>query len=345
MIVIGAGQAGLAMGYYLRQTKLSYVILGKEERVGDVWRNRYDSLILFTPRWFSALPGMTMKGDPDGFAGKLEVADYLAEYAVQYHLPVRLETEVKSLYKQGGEFIVITSRGEYSAKHVVVASGPFQKPWIPHFASELSESVFQVHSSRYRNHSQLEEGPVVIVGGGNSGAQIAEELAGDREVYLSTNRQMRYMPLKVWGKSIFWWLDKLGIYRVGIHTKLGKRIRKRGDPIVGNGLASLVRSGQVKLKPSTVNAESDRLLFDNGTRIEVQNVIWATGFSPDYYWIHIPDVLDSQGKPVHLRGVGPVEGLYFLGMPWQHSRSSALIAGVAYDAEYINRMIVSRQGG
>lgn len=335
VLVIGAGQAGLAMGYYLKQHDILFAIVGKENRIGDVWRNRYDSLVLFTPRSFSSLPGMVLKGDPNGYPTKDEIADYLEDYAQKFELPIHLNTEVISLQKENEIFKVTTNHRRYMANKVVIATGPFQKPYLPPFAESLYDQVYQVHTSGYLNPSQLQDGSVLVVGAGNSGAQIAVELSEDREVYLSVGHKMRFLPLEIMGKSIFWWFQKIGLLDVHINSPLGRLISKQSDPIFGKELKHLLQEGKIKMKPKTESVSGDVISFADNSQIQVQNVIWATGFYFDYSWIQIPNVLDHRGKPVHQRGVTPVKGLYFLGLPWQFRRGSALIGGVGADAEYL----------
>ncbi|RRJ63356.1 oxidoreductase [Paenibacillus oralis] len=338
VLIIGASQAGLAAGYYLKQKNVNFRIIGMEKRLGGVWRQRYDSLVLFTPRAYSSLPGLPLTGDPNGYAAKDEIADYLERYAAHFDLPVQLETEVLSLTKEQGKFKVHTRTGEYLANNVIVAAGPFHKPFVPGFREALANDVYQVHTSQYLNPSSLKDGAVLVVGAGNSGAQIAAELAQDREVYLSAGHKMRFLPLQLFGKSIFWWADKLGVMNASVDGKLGRFLSRQGDPIFGYELRALVKQGKIKLKPKTESARGHEFTFQDQSKLTVQNVIWATGFRPDYGWIRIADVLDDKGKPVHHRGVSPVQGLYFLGLPWQYTRGSALIGGVGRDAEYISEL-------
>lgn len=339
VIVIGSGQAGLAAGYYLKRNHANFLILGKEKRVGDSWRNRYDSLILFTPRAYSSLPGFSLNGEQDGYATKNEIADYLERYVKHFELPVQLNVEVQSFTKDHGNFRIQTNSGEYIARKVIVATGPFQKPWIPKFASFLSEDVHQVHTSEYLNPLSLKEGPVLVIGAGNSGAQIAVELAKEREVYLSFGHKLKFFPLQAFGKSIFWWFDKLGVLKASISSSFGRFISKQSDPIFGFELKKLISEGKINIKPRTESIDSHFVHFEDGSHVEVQNVVWATGFHSDYNWIHIPHILNERGKPIHERGVSIIEGLYFLGLPWQYRRGSALIGGVGEDAKFIIEFI------
>lgn len=338
VLIIGASQAGLAAGYYLKKKNADFRIIGQEKRIGDVWRNRYDSLVLFTPRSHSSLPGLPLTGDPNGYAAKDEIVDYLERYAAHFDLPFQLDTEVLSLAKEQGKFKIQTRTGEYLASNVIVATGPFHKPFVPKFREALASDVHQVHTSQYLNPLSLKDGTVLVVGAGNSGAQIAAELAGDREVYLSGGHKMKFLPLRLFGKSIFWWGDKLGVMKASVDGKAGRFLSRQGDPIFGYELKALIRQGKIKLKPKAESAHGHEITFQDRSKLTVQNVIWATGFRPDYGWIQIPHVLDDKGKPLHHRGVSPVRGLYFLGLPWQYRRGSALIGGVGRDAEYISEL-------
>lgn len=340
VIIIGAGQAGLSIGYYLQQSPLSFLILDNQKRIGDVWRKRYDSLVLFTPRSYSSLPGLNLAGDPNGFPTKDEIADYLENYAVTFELPVQLNTKVVNVTKQGLIFLIETQNNILHARKVVIASGPFQIPSIPSFAKGLSKDVVQLHSSQYVNPSQLKEGTVLIVGGGNSGAQIAVELSQFHDTYLSVSQPIRYLPLKLLNRSIFEWFDKMGILRANSTSFIGKRLQKQGDPIFGYELRERLREQQIKLKNRAINGIDDKIHFTDKTSLNVQNIIWATGFNFDYSWIALENLLNTNGELIHQRGISNIAGLYFLGLPWQHRRGSALLLGVGNDAKYLSEHII-----
>lgn len=332
--IIGAGQAGLAMGYFLQQSKCSFVILDGQKRIGQSWRDRYDSLVLFTPKQYSELPGLSFPGDPQSFPTKDEMADYLEYYANRFSLPIRLKTEVISLEKQGNEFIISTTNQTYCAQKVVVATGPFQKPYIPAAADELSPDVFQVHSSRYQNPNQLKQGNVLVVGGGNSGAQIAVELAAHKQTFLSISHPIEFLPLEWMGKSIFWYFDKLGLIQADITSIRGRWLRQQKEKVYGFELKRLLEEGKVILKPRVTAAfQGLQVVFADGTSLEVQNIIWATGFSMDFRWIHIDGLFDQANQPIHQKGVSSIPNLYFLGLPWLSCRGSALIGWVGQDAK------------
>ncbi|USB33657.1 NAD(P)/FAD-dependent oxidoreductase [Paenibacillus sp. YPG26] len=340
VIVIGAGQAGLAAGYFLRQSGLSFILLDQHHQVGSVWRERYDSLILFTPRFYSALPGLSLEGDPNGYAAKDEIADYLHSYAKHFELPIQLNTEVLKVSKTEDRFLLETNQGQFSSRHVIVAAGPFQKPLIPQISGSISSDVIQLHTANYRNSSQLQEGPMLVVGGGNSGAQIAVELADQYPVTLSASHKIRFMPVQLMSKSIFWWFGKLRVYQASVHSRFGQWLRNKPDPVFGYELKNLLAKGSVNLKPRTKAAVNGDIVFEDNTSIPVKNIIWATGYYSDYRWIDIPDAIDEKGKPRHDEGVSPVAGLYYVGMPWQRNRSSALLGGVGRDAEAVVTKII-----
>lgn len=221
VIIIGAGQAGLSISYYLQQGGYNFVILDGEKRIGDSWRNRYDSLVLFTPRSYSSLPGMKLEGDENAFPTKDEVADYLERYANRFSLPVQMETTVHKVQKINNTFEISTDKGVFHSEHVIIAPGAFQKPFIPSISQNLSQEVFQIHSSQYQSPEMIPEGSVLVVGGGNSGTQIATELAESRDVTIAISQPFKFLPLKIMGKSIFYWLEKMGLLYAGTTTKRG----------------------------------------------------------------------------------------------------------------------------
>ncbi|WP_449537624.1 flavin-containing monooxygenase [Ferdinandcohnia sp. Marseille-Q9671] len=337
VVIIGAGQAGLSMGYYLSKTNCSYVLLDKAKEIGESWRTRYDSLTLFTPREYSQLPGLNMNGSKQGYPTKDQVADYLEQYAEYQALPVQLETEIKRVTQTDTGFRIETSKDEVLSRNVVVATGPFQTPFIPSFEQALSSSVFQLHSSQYKNPSQLKNGPVLVVGGGNSGAQIAAELSGEREVFLSVGQKLTLLPQDIGGKSIFWWFDKLGILNASVTSKLGSFLKSRPDPIFGFELKRAIKRGKITIKSRVIDIKNDTFIFQDKSELAVPNVVWSTGFQSAYQWLHIPNLFDQSRQPIHKRGITNINGLYFLGLPWQFVRGSALLQGVAADADYIYR--------
>ncbi|MFC5591619.1 flavin-containing monooxygenase [Sporosarcina soli] len=334
-IVIGTGQAGLAMGYYLKQNNNRFLIIDKGQALGEVWKNRYDSLKLFTPRMYSSLPGLILDGEQQGFPSKDEIANYIKHYAETFALPVELNTEVLSVTKNEEGFCVETTKGIFYTSNVVVATGPFQEKLIPAFSSFLSGNILQLHSSEYKNPDQLQQGNVLVVGGGNSGAQIAVELSEERETYLAISKKPIYFPLTIGGMSVFWWLDKLGILKVTNTSLMGNLLQKKGDPIFGNELKKAIKEWEVTLKGRVVKGVYNHVVFEDSTTLEVKNIIWATGFQQDYEWLQVDGVINQKKKINHNKGISPVKGLYFLGLPWQSRRGSSLLQGVGFDARHI----------
>ncbi|MBS4196233.1 flavin-containing monooxygenase [Lederbergia citri] len=341
VVVIGGGQAGLAMGYYLRKTHLSFMILDSNESVGDAWRKRYDSLVLFTPRLYSSLPGLALDGDPSGFPTKNEIADYLERYAKTFNLPIQVKCKVTKVRKENNEYHIVTNDSKIKSKKVIIATGPFHTPRIPSFAKDLPKNVVQLHSSEYKNPSQLNRGSVLVVGGGNSGAQIAVELSDSHDTYLSIGHKIRFLPLSIGKKSFFWWCEKIGLLKANGDSFIGKKFKDKPDPIFGFELKERIKNNEVQLKTRTKSIKENVIQFEDLSTLKVQNVIWATGFNKDYSWIDIPNLFDGNGNIKHNRGITENTGLYFLGLPWQHRRGSALLLGVGDDAEYLAHHIES----
>ncbi|WP_066055034.1 flavin-containing monooxygenase [Robertmurraya korlensis] len=339
VLVVGAGQAGLAMGYYLKKSKRSFLILDQSSVIGESWRKRYDSLTLFTPRIYSSLPGLILEGNQESYPTKNEISEYLSLYAKTFSLPVQLNTYIMKLEEKDYSYVLTTNKGEFRARNVVVATGPFQKPIIPEFYKNLLKGIMQLHSSKYKNPSQLKEGITLVVGGGNSGAQIAAEIAEDRNVYLSVGHPLRFLPQDIGTKSIFWWFDKLGVLKVNVNSKIGKYLKNMPDPIFGFELKEKIKQGKVTIKPRVMSAQGSQVAFDDGSLLKVNNIIWSTGFKADYSWIDIPSIFDNNGLPIHERGVTSKKGLFFLGMPWQYRKGSAILQGVGMDARYISNKL------
>lgn len=335
VIVVGGGQAGLVAGYYLKRAGIPFLILEAKQRFGESWRRRWDSLELFTVARYSELPGLRFPGDPEHFPGKEEVADYLEDYAREFELPVRLGSPVTSLERSNGGYRIETAPspgkvGPYEANQVIVASGAYQRPHVPAIAERLS--VTDLHSAEYRNPGQIPDGDVLVVGAANSGAGIAEDLAASHRVYLSRGSRLPSLPRRLLGKSLHWWGDHLGLIGASLDSLRGRT--QRGDLLVGQSVGRLARRHGVEVVGRAVEAEGRTVRFEDGRAIEVDAVIWATGFRPDYSWIRVP-VLDDHGAPRHRRGVTEASGLYFLGMKNQYSRGSSLIYWVKDDAQHI----------
>ncbi len=339
VIVVGGGQAGLAIGYFLAEQGRRFTILEAAEAPAAAWRARWDSLRLFTPARYDGLPGRSFPGDPDSYPGRDEVVSYLADYARDFELPVELGSRVCSITRAEHGYHVVLDDRRYESEQVVVATGPFQIPRTPAFASRLDPEIVQLHSSEYRRPEAIPEGPALVVGGGNTGFQIAAELAGSHEVHLAIGSRQTPLPQRIFGRDLFWYLVAVGLIRKSTASRIGRRLAGR-DTLIGSSPRALRRRHGVRLHGRAVEAAGTKVNFSDGTEIDVRSVIWATGFGVDHSWVDVP-VFDEGGRLEHRRGVTGAPGLYFLGLTWQHTRGSALLGWVKDDAEYIAREIAA----
>ena len=340
VLVIGAGQAGLGTGHWLtRRTSLSFVIIDGAEQLGQSWRRRWDSLMLFTPRRFSSLPGTAMPRGAGEYASKDETADYLAAYAAREHLPVRLQTRILALTRQSCGFVAVTSTGLIRARHVVVATGPYTHAFVPDAATGLDPTVCQLHSADYRNPGDVTGQDVLVVGAGNSAAQLAVELAATRRVTVAAPAGMWFLPARILGVSVYWWLWLSGILNSRSASRISRLVRARGDGIIGRQLHTLVAAGTVRmLTERVVSARGRVVVLADGAEVTVDAVLWCTGYRPDYGWLRVRGALDAQGVPVQDAGRSPVGGLHWVGLPWQTRLNSGIINGIGRDA----RLAVTR---
>ena len=341
VLVIGGGQAGLAMGFHLKKTPISFRIVERHPRVGDSWRNRYASLVLFTPRSYSALPGLPVPGDPEGYPTKDEMADYLEAYAERFELPVATGAGIRRLERADGGFRATTEAGEsIDSRAVVLATGAFQRPAIPPISKELAEEVAQLAPEDYKTPEQLAADRVLVVGDGATGRQIALELTENHEVLLAAGRHRRVSPDRILRRSVFWWLDKLGVIRASRESRVG-RFLMEADPFPGKHLElDKLQQGGVEVVGRVNGAEGKKVSFADGKAAEVDAVVWATGYRDDTGWVEIPEVKDAHGNFLHYRGISPLPNLCFVGRSWQWTRGSALFAGVGEDAAYLAEHIV-----
>ena len=348
-VVIGGGQAGLSTGYHLARRGLPFVILEANPRIGDPWRKRWDSLRLFTPARYDGIAGMPFPAPPHSFPTKDEMADYLERYAARFALPIRLGTQVDRLSREGDRYIVQAGARRFEAEHVVVAMATFQRPRVPAFAPELDPAIAQLHSSEYRNLSQLREGPVLVVGAGNSGSEIALESArGGRPTWL-VGRDTGHIPFSIegaLGRLLVPFIFRVVFHRVlTVDTPIGRKARPKavsqGGPLIRVKPKALAAVG-VRRAARVSGVRNGMPLIDGERPLEVANVVWCTGFDPGFSWIDLP-VFGKDGAPLHERGIVPGEpGLYFVGLHFLYALSSTMIHGVERDAERIASAIAQR---
>jgi putative flavoprotein involved in K+ transport len=347
-LVIGGGQAGLAVGYHLRRRDLPFVIVDEHERVGDVWRERWDSLRLFTPGRYNGLPGMAFPAAPGAYPTKDEVAAYFESYARKFGLPVRTGLRVERLKALDGRFEAFCGAEQLSARNVVVATGASHHPRVPTFAAGIDAAIVQLHSSEYRHRSQLRPGSVLVVGAGNSGAEIAMELASHHQIWLS-GRDTGQEPTRAGSipdrffTPVMWAVAT----RLTVKTALGRKLRDyfidppRGIPLGRVRRKDIIAAG-IERVGRTTGVQDGYPVLDDGRVLKVSNVIWCTGYKADFKWLDLPLPTTTRGIPVHDRGVvDSVPGLFFVGLLFQYSLSSALLGGVGRDAEFIVDHIAS----
>jgi putative flavoprotein involved in K+ transport len=340
-IVIGGGQAGLSVGYHLARRNLRFLILDANERTGDSWRKRWDSLRLFTPARFNGLDGMPFPAQPHYFPTKDEMAAYLENYAERFALPIRTGMRVDRLSKKGAQFEIASGDQRFEADNVVVAMASYQVPWKPSFAAQVDSDIIQVHSGEYRNPSQLRVGEVLIVGAGNSGSEIAMQLAPDHTVYMS-GRNTGQVPFRIEGVAARFFLMHLVLrtlfhHLLTIKTPPGRKVRvkaiSRGGPLIRVKQQDLDAAG-VERVPKTIGVKDGLPVLEDGRIMDVANIIWSTGFRPGFSWIDLP--VFEGGEPIHERGiVSSQPGLYFVGLHFLYGMSSSMIHGVGRDAKYI----------
>jgi putative flavoprotein involved in K+ transport len=348
-VVIGGGQAGLSVGYHLARRDRPFVILDASQRVGDAWRKRWDSLRLFTPARYDGLAGIPFPAPACSFPSKDQVADYLEAYAAHFELPVQTGVRVDRLSRHGDRFVVAAGDRRFEADHVVVAMATYQVPSVPAFAPELDPGVVQLHAGEYRNPSQLQEGGVLVVGAGNSGAEIALEVAGGHPTWLA-GKESGHVPFRIEGAAARHIFQPLLFRVIGhrvltVDTPIGRKLRPRlishGAPLVRVKPKDLAAAG-IQRVPRVVGVRDGRPLLEDRGVLEVANVVWCTGFRPDFSWIDLP--VFGETEPMHHRGiVANAPGLYFVGLAFLYAMSSGFLPGVGRDAEHIANHIASRQ--
>jgi putative flavoprotein involved in K+ transport len=340
-LVIGGGQAGLAVGHELAERDLPFLIVDANERTGDAWRSRWDSLTLFTPNWANSLPGMPIPGEDWDFPTKDDVADYLESYARQFDLPIRHGTRIQRLTRDRDGFVAAADGITFVADNVVVAMAAYQMRRVPAFADELDSSIVGLHIAEYRNPAQLQDGPVLIVGAGNSGAEIAMELVETHEVLLSgpSTGAQPFRPDRLSGRILMPFFGKVVLTRIlskstPIGRKVLPRMLHRGAPLLRVKPRDLRRAGVARVA-RTVSVERGQPVLEDGSRPDVANVVWCTGFHQGLSWLDLP-VFDENGEVKHDRGVVESQpGLYFVALKFQHSILSDTLLAVGRDAAHV----------
>jgi putative flavoprotein involved in K+ transport len=344
-MIVGGGQAGLAVGYHLAQLDRQFLILDAHQRTGDSWRTRWDSLQLFTPAYLNALPGLKFPGPQSRCSTKDEMADYLEAYAARFDLPVRHGIRVDAITKNDDRLVIVANDLRFEADNVVLATGGYQVPYLPGFANDLDAGIMQLHSSEYRTPSQLHDGDVLVVGAANSGAEIALEAAATHRTWLS-GRHPGSEPTRP-GSRVdrlftppFWfYISRVISVTNPIGRRLRPRLLKMTLPLARVKPKDLDNAGVVRL-PRTVAARDGKPVVEDGRIVDVANVVWATGYRPAFDWVHL-DVFDQDGQPVHDRGITAEPGLYFIGLFFLSSAASSLVGGVGRDAAHIARHIAA----
>jgi putative flavoprotein involved in K+ transport len=343
-LIVGGGQAGLAAGYHLRKRGRRFLILDANDRLGDSWRNRWDSLRLFTPAKYDGLPGMRFPARRWSFPTKDEMGDYLEAYAARFELPVRTGVGVDRISRVGDRYVVEAGDRRFEADNVIVASGAHRMPKVPAYARELDSRIVQIHAGEYRNPSQLRDGAVLVVGVGNSGAEIALELSRGHTTW-QAGKESGEIPVRhgsVPARFVLPIVRFLG-YRVltvktPIGRKVGPKLASHAAPLIRTKSKDLAAAG-VERVPRVVGVRDGLPLLEDGRVLDVANVVWCTGFRQDFSWIDLP-VFGEDGQPVHERGaVRSAPGLYFMGLIFQYAAVSDVIPGVGRDADYIAKHI------
>ncbi len=341
-IVVGAAQAGLAMAYYLKQQGHNFLVVDKETEIGASWMNRWDSLTLFTPSEFNNMPGMEFPAEKGHYPSKTEVAGYFKEYVQNFDIPVQLETYIQKITRVNDHFLLKSPQGDLKARNVVIATGPFHIPYTPAFSKKISSEVFQIHSNYYKNPDQLQSGPAMVVGAGDSGFQILDEISeNNRKTYFSGTTDVKVLPQEIMGKTLWWWFTKSGFLSFSRDTWLGKKISNSRQPVIGTDVKGILARKNVIAVGKTKDAEIERILTEKQELRDIKNIVWATGYRPNFEWIEGLE-LAKNGYPEHYRGVSNMEGLYFIGLPWLHTRGSATLGGIKKDAAYLAGKIAER---
>jgi len=339
-VVIGGAQAGLSIAYHLKKMDKNFIVIDGEKEIGASWLNRWDSLKLFTPTEYNHLPGLKFNALKGHYPTKIEVADYFKLYVDKFKLPVQLNTLVTAVRKTEKGFYVTYKNGEIEAKNVIVATGPFHTPYTPPCHTKISEGIIQMHSNYYKGLHQLQEGDALVVGGGDSGYQILNEISKNptRTVYFSGDVKVKSLPQYFLGKTIWWWFTLIGFLSYNKYSWIGRRISSITQPVIGTDVKEILSRKNVIPEGRTKDSLNEEIIFENRKVSTIKNIIWATGYRPNFKWIEGLE-LDANSYPSNYRGVSNIDGLYFIGLPWMYTRGSATLGGVSKDASYLANII------
>ncbi|RLJ67163.1 putative flavoprotein involved in K+ transport [Lacinutrix venerupis] len=342
-VVIGGAQAGLAMAYHLKAMNKEFIVVDGEKEIGASWLNRWDSLKLFTPTEYNHLPGFKFQAPKGHYPTKFEVANYFKSYVDKFKIPVQLNTLVTAVHKTEKGFYIEHKNGEIEAKNVIVATGPFHIPYTPPCHTKISESILQMHSNYYKNAKQLQDGDALVVGGGDSGYQILNEISKNksRTVYFSGDTNVKSIPQQFLGKTLWWWFTLVGFLSFSKYSWIGKKINSSTQPVIGTDVKEILSRDNVIAVGRTKDALNNDIFFKTKKVSTIKNIVWATGYRPNFNWIQGLE-LDADNYPKNYRGVSNIEGLYFIGLPWMYTRGSATLGGVSKDADYLAGVISNK---
>ncbi len=342
-IIVGSAQAGLSMAYHLKQMGKSFLVVDKEDKIGESWLSRWDSLKLFTPTEFNHLEGMEFPSPKGHYPNKYEVAAYFEAYVEKFEIPIQFKTLITSIEKKKGVFRLKHEDGELKCANVIIATGPFHTPYTPPFSVKISKKVTQIHSNYYKNPEQLQEGDALVVGGGDSGFQILDEVSRKgKKTFFAGPSDAKTLPQEILGKTLWWWFTKTGFLSYSKHSWIGKLIANRPQPIIGLDIKEILNRENVIPVGRALNADGKTMTFEMDEVSTIKNIVWATGYRPNFNWIQGLE-LDKKGYPKNKRGVSAITGLYFIGLPWLHTRGSATLGGVKKDAAYIAKNIAKQE--
>ena len=340
-VIVGGGQAGLAMAYHLNKNKKNFLIVDGESEVGASWLNRWDSLKLFTPTEYNHLPGYNFDAPKGHYPDKFEVANYFKSYVAHFGFEIKLNTLITSIVRNTDDsFTLKYKEGDIVAKNVIVATGPFHIPYTPPCNKKISSDIIQMHGNYYKTINQLQKGDVLVVGAGDSGYQILDEISKDqsRTVYFSGDTKVKSIPQQFLGKTLWWWLKLIGFLSFNKYTWVGKKINSTTQPVIGTDVKEILSRENVVAVGRTKDAQGNTLYFEKQTISKIKNIVWATGYRPNFEWIEGLE-LDENNYPKNFRGKSNIEGIYFIGLPWMYTRGSATLGGVSKDAYYLANIL------